>query len=82
MLHVVSTGVGCYIGYKVHMYEENSEERTRILLERYKHAPKLWAAQLPRDDDDDDDDDDEDGEPHSNLDDSIVDDFLIFVFVD
>ena len=60
MLHVVCTGIGCYIGYTVHRYEETAEERTERMLALYKHAPKLWAAQLTRDENDDDDDDDDD----------------------
>ncbi len=48
ILHVICTSVGCYIGYQVHMYEERAEERTEMLLKKYRHAPKLWAAQLTK----------------------------------
>lgn len=43
-LHLVCTGVACYLGWLAHCYEENSEERVQRLLERHRHAPKDWAV--------------------------------------
>ena len=42
-LHLICTGVGCYLGYLAHHYEENSEERVRLLMEKHRHAPAQWA---------------------------------------
>ncbi len=42
-LHLVCTGVGFYLGYLAHNYEEGSEERTQKLLSRYRHAPREWV---------------------------------------
>ena len=42
-LHIICTAVGFYVGYLAHSYEENSEERTQLLLEKYRHAPREWV---------------------------------------
>ena len=41
MLHVVCTGIGCYIGYTVHRYEETAEERTESYQDQ-KVGPSQW----------------------------------------
>lgn len=46
-MHLVCTGVACYLGYLAHRYEETSEERVHNLLKKYKHAPRQWA-ELPK----------------------------------
>ena len=43
-LHITCTGVACCLGYLAHRYEENSEERVRMLLEKHRHAPVQWAS--------------------------------------
>lgn len=48
-LHLILTGVGCYLGYLAHRYEEGSEQRTQMLLARYRHAPREWAEQVNQD---------------------------------
>ena len=57
LLHVTSTAIGFWIGYKMHIYEETAEERTEKLLAKYKHAPRQWVAQLKRSDCEDDTED-------------------------
>ncbi|XP_064405499.1 uncharacterized protein LOC135350580 [Halichondria panicea] len=42
-LHLVCTGVGFFLGYLAHNYEEGSEKRTQKLLSRYRHAPREWV---------------------------------------
>ena len=48
-MHLILTSVGCYLGYLAHRYEEGSEERTQMLLARYRHAPREWAEQVHQD---------------------------------
>lgn len=45
-MHLFFTGVGFYLGYLAHRYEENSEERTKLLLAKYRHAPREWAEMV------------------------------------
>ena len=48
-MHLLFTGVGFYVGYLAHRYEEGSEERTQLLLSKYRHAPREWAAMVKDD---------------------------------
>ena len=45
-MHLICTGVACYLGYLAHRYEETSEERVQKLLEKHKRAPAEWAAMV------------------------------------
>lgn len=48
-MHLFFTGVGFYLGYLAHRYEERSEERTQLLLAKYRHAPRQWAEMVKQD---------------------------------
>ena len=48
-MHLFFTGIGFYVGYLAHRYEENSEERTKLLLAKYRHAPREWAKMVKQD---------------------------------
>lgn len=45
-MHLILTGVGFYVGYCAHRYEEGSEERTQLLLAKYRHAPREWVEMV------------------------------------
>ena len=48
-MHLFFTGVGFYVGYLAHRYEEGSEERTQMLLSRYRHAQREWVEKIKDD---------------------------------
>ena len=49
-MHLFFTGIGFYLGYLAHRYEEGSEERTERLLAKYRHAPRAWVEMVKQDD--------------------------------
>jgi hypothetical protein len=50
-MHLILTGIGFYVGYCAHRYEEGSEERTQLLLAKYRHAPREWVEMVKVDSD-------------------------------
>ena len=46
---LTSTVAGGILGYLAHRYEENSEERVKLLLEKHRHAPVEWAKMTTND---------------------------------
>ena len=50
-MHLILTGIGFYVGYCAHRYEEGSEERTQLLLAKYRHAPREWVEMVKVDTD-------------------------------
>ena len=50
-MHILFTGIGFYLGYLAHRYEEGSEERTQLLLSKYRHAPREWVEMVKADGD-------------------------------
>ena len=50
-LHLICTGIGSYVGYCAHRYEEGAEERTQLLLAKYRHAPREWVEMVKVDSD-------------------------------
>lgn len=42
-LHIACASVGFLVGYMIHRYEENSEERIKRLIETYPDVPVQWT---------------------------------------
>ncbi|KAK3741578.1 hypothetical protein QZH41_012515 [Actinostola sp. cb2023] len=45
-LHVICTGVGLYLGYLGHRFEETSEDRYKEMIKKHKNAPWYPTGQL------------------------------------